>query len=340
MYGVGSINSYIGEKRNLYSYYISNIRSRFKKTGGAITYFTPWVEEALVLKNGTTSTVASGAATGINSGIRAGVGATGEFCNTRAPLSFSNFSTQNGGPCKNTNTVGRSGINAVTSNREELIDYWTGANGGSVNTGNNVTLNLANPNSVGKQIRTASNAIVRYAYSNGNLTVGGTVPHSAATGSPYGTTYLIKSNGNVTINSNIIYSGSYTSFNNVSKVVIYAKNIDIRCNVTEVDAILITASGGKVDTCSNAGGVDDRNRSNQLRVFGTVMADVVDLKRTYGAAANQGNRKDPYGMPSDGAAAEIFDYDSTILMWSEYMSGSGETDTLNITYQHELAPRY
>lgn len=333
LYSVGSINTSVGEKLNIYNSYFtskSNLEKngvRFKATGGGSTkiYFGSWVEESLMLRDGLTGTVASGAAMGLNSNY-AGVGASGAFCSTRSPLSFANNCRDGaGGPSGvGGEMVGRSGINSLVANREELIDYWIGSGTykgscGNVWGGTCQVLESANNKDI-------------YYVSGGNLTVGGNIPQN--------TTYLVKATGTVTINNLRYNNGVYNSIGAIPKVIIYAQNFNIACGVSEVDAILITAPGGHTDTCAGGGDVNSSARSVQLKIFGTVMTDSITLGRTYGAAANQGGRTDPYGTPSDGAAAEIFDYDSTILMWSEFMSGSGESDTLNTTYQHELAPRY
>ena len=328
LYSVGSINANIGAKRNIYSSYFSS-KTNLCKNGvcfgprAASTptiYFNSWVEESLIFKNGLTSSVASGAATGLNSNY-AKTGTTGEFCKARSPLTFANDCKNNGG----TNAMGRSGIDSGVGDRQELIDYWIGS-GTDVGSCGSVWGGTC------RRLESANNKNIRYV-SGGNLSVSGTIPQN--------TTYLVKASGTVTVGNLRYNTGSYDHIGAIPKVIIYAPNINIACGTSEVDAILITAPGGHVDTCAGGGDENDPARSVQLKIFGTVMTDSITLGRTYGDAANEtGSRTDPYGTPSDGAAAEIFDYDSTILMWSEFMSGSGESDTLNTTYQHELAPRY
>lgn len=328
LYSVGSIKANTGAKRNIYSSYwtnrtnlCKNVCFKPKTSSTATIYFGSWSEQSLIIRDGVTSTVASGAATGLNDGNYAKSGTTGEFCKTRSPLSFAN-------DCNTTNEVGRSKIDSAVGNRQELIDYWIG---GGTDVG---ACTSGISGGTCRKLESANNKNIYYV-SGGNLNVSGVVPRD--------TTYLIKASGTVTFTGDLRYAGgNYSMVGNIPKVVIYAQNFNIQCNVNQIDAILITASGGRTDTCSNASNdVNDRARSRQLKIFGTVMTDSIDLKRTYGAAANEnGNRTDPVGTPSDGAAAEVFDYDPTILMWSEFMSGSGESDTLQTTYQHELAPRY
>ena len=345
LYSVDNIDSKYNSKVNIYKSYKSNIASKWKQLGGNNTYFYQWVEESLIIKDGITQSVSSGAAGGLNSEDAtggAGVGTGDTFCKNGSALSFANYSTTIGNLCNGgTNRIGESGINSGITNREELIEYWVGADisEGALAASNvtaGTTLNLSQPDSsVWKQIDSATGARIRYGYSNGDINISGTVPQ--------GTTYLIQSDGVVTITSDIRYTNA-TMFSQIPKVVIYAKEVKILCSVDEVDAIIITgkgtSGGGEIDTCSNGGPINSEARSNQLKIFGMVITDGITLGRTYGSAANEGNMKDPVGTPSDGAAAEIFDFDSSILMWSEFMAGSNESDTLQTVYQHEIAPRY
>ena len=117
-------------------------------------------------------------------------------------------------------------------------------------------------------------------------------------------------------------------------MVIYGNNISIDCNVTTIDAILIAE--GTVNTCKDAknGGEDDNTnselRSHQLNIRGMVIANKLELNRTYGTA---------WGKQSN-IPAETINYDTSTMLWGRYMAGSGESDTLTTVYQHEIAPRY
>lgn len=332
MYSNGSVKADYGRKRNIYNNYYNSWNNLFKnggfkKTGGTIIQFNPWVEEALIFNTGVTSDLASGAASAKSneSGNPAKVGITGDFCSNLIPLTFANYG---GGLCGLGGSVaGNSGLNNGISDREQLIRYWANANNyrepcGSMWGG---TCNY---------IESASGETIQY-IEGGNMSVSGTISR--------GNTRLVKASGIVTITDNLRYdTGNYGSLRDIPKVIIYAQNINVACNVDEVDAILITRSGGNLDTCSDVGSdINEQKRSRQLKVFGMAITDSVDLKRTYGAAANSnGNRTDAGGIPSDGAAAEVFDFDSSILMWSEFMAGSAETDTLQTVYQREIAPRW
>ena len=337
MYSVGNIQTATAAKNNIYATYFSGRTNLCKSVcyepdpGKTKThvYVGSWVEEALNISGGITKTLASGAAMGRNSNIFRIGNTTNNICKL-SPLTLAN-------DCKTVDGMGAMGKSnipslATTANREDLINYWIkgGTNKGSCGSvwGGSCTI-----------MESASGKGIYYV-NGGNLSVSGTIPKN--------TTYLVKASGNVDITGDLVYDkGVYSLIGQIPKVVIYANNVNIHCGVNEVDAIIIAS--GNTSTCSNPSGDDylgdgfytAHNRDRQLKIFGTVMTKSIDLGRTYGSAANEtGSRTDRYGTLSDGAPAEIFDYDSTMMMWSEYMGGAAETDTLQTVYQHELAPRY
>ena len=340
----------VAAKHNIYNYYIGEVDPLFKIFGGTDTRFASWVEESLIIRDteSGTGTFASGAAMGRDSSIGnyAKVGAVGnyDFCK-RSPLSFSNIY------CTTTNGFVRGAdISSLVNfggdeNSQDLIRYWVGDTA-SLNeiTQTSDSVNLNSPNSVGVSKTNKNGMTIRYAHParGADLSISGDAV-------PDGTTYLIKVDGTAKIGGNIRYSrNTYDLVGKIPKVIIYANNINISCGVDEVDAILITT--GNLNTCSDVRASDGGNcgvsqdeycnapeRARQLKIFGTVMANSVTLGRTYGAAAWDPSR---YSYPTDGEAAEVFDYDTSIPMWSEYMGGAAETDTLQTVYQHELAPRY
>ena len=225
------------------------------------------------------------------------------------------------------------------SEREALIDYWTGgATDPGAASGVGTDVDLSGVASIGASIPSGSGATIRYIEPTGDLSIHGTIGRR--------TTVLIKSNNLVTITGDVVYENSYSSgdtLREIPKLVIYASNVDIRCGVGEVDAIIITKEGGTVNTCAEHPDIPDpadhittSARSKQLKIFGVVIADNIVLGRTYGAAAWGGSGY----SNGQGEAAEVFDFDSSILLWSEFMASSSETDTLQQVYQVEIAPRY
>ena len=340
MYSAKDVYSITTDKSNIY-------RKGYKKNGNTNEHFSSWVEHGLMIKDGSTTTVSSGAADAFhkideNGIINAGVsgGDTG-ICKL-SPLSFANKS------CDNAKGVGNFKLGNLVSgiDREDLVKYWLGMERDDNIERTTYSENLDLQDSSASYYGVIESPItkIRYTYVDGDVKLRGDVPR--------GTTYLIKTDGTVTIEGDIRYYSQtekdkdpvYTQKSDIPKVIIYAKSVKISCKVNRVDAIIITAHGGEVDTCYNRD--NGETSENQLRIFGIVYTDKILLKRTYGAAAWDGKRqiKSADGtlkkVTSDGLAAEVFDYDATIPMWSEHMSGSAETDTLQVMYQHELAPRY
>ena len=334
MYTNSTIKAKVADKRNVYAGYKGNM-GNFTTQGSTSTgktHYGSWVEEGLVIgaSGGVTTggnfAFASGAALGYrNEPEKANTGVDGDLaCSKMAPLTIAN----SGGSCGYPSGIG-SEFKDNNDNRRELIDYWVQS--------------TQNP--------TASGAKIVYSNSNsiGNVTV------------PKKETWIYDANGIFTITGNIKYEDGYnasSTLRDIPKVVIYADNVNISCNVIEVDAIIITKAGGKVDTCSEHSNVpepeemvDNPMRSNPLRIFGMVITDYITLGRTYGSAAwkdekcssvNNDLDKDRYDPRCNGqlAAAEVFDFDSSILLWSEFMASAAETDTMQVVYQNEIAPRY
>lgn len=150
-------------------------------------------------------------------------------------------------------------------------------------------------------------------------------------------------NGTITINGDIKYSGSYSTIDSIPKVIIYADNIIINCDVERIDAVLIAK--GKIETCPFAEGDEKKNnlgspaRSVQLRINGAVIAGgSVSFDRSYGAGTGANSM-----IP-----AEIINMDPSWYLWaadSIGVSGASmehdNTEGLMIpTYTCELPPRY
>lgn len=140
-------------------------------------------------------------------------------------------------------------------------------------------------------------------------------------------------NDDLIISGNLTYGGSYSSFDNMPKIVVYAKNIKIYCDVTRIDAVLIAKES--VNTCVNGYGntpdVNDELRSNQLTINGAILAESLELNRTYGAATGA----------NSAIPAEIINFDPTLYMWGSSLSSDSDSSTaIDSVYINELAPRY
>jgi hypothetical protein len=142
--------------------------------------------------------------------------------------------------------------------------------------------------------------------------------------------------GNVYIMSNIVYGtdagGTWAiNANGTSNIpsftlVVTGGNIYIGHNVTELDGIYVAQSanghGGSIYTCSNGFAPMDAaglyaNCSNQLIVYGSFIADQVNLMRTFGTLENAQSTENPRtgttrtcanGGTKKVCAAEVFDF--------------------------------
>lgn len=332
IYSVNKLYAATASKRNVYRSYIGNVRNNFTTSGGGATYFGSWSEHGVTIKDASTSTVASGAST-------APYGNSGPFCKDRSPLTFSNDCS------RSSSSAGNSGIpSGVGNNRDDLIKYWLGSDYGD----------LAKNGSDWIEINTDGGGIIEYQHVTGNWRYettdqqdGGTIMLEK------GKTKIWVVDGRATFRANFkIPAMSNVGVKDIPKFIVYAQNINILCDVTEIHAILITKPGGKIRTCvtdddrTSTYEIPDANsskRSKQLRIFGTVITDYIDLDRTYGGGATKNLSSDNHEVrqiTNEDKPAEIFDFDPTILLWTEQRSSTTETSSLQTVYQKEVAPRY
>lgn len=311
----GNVTTAVSNKRVIW-----NVFGYTPFSEGSATVFGSWVEQA-VISNGEVKGLASGAASGLannNVGSGSKEGTNFSLCNYRAPLSFANYGDKVCG--SDMNMTGKFGASSTVLNRAALADYW-GSAGGDVGS---VSVNLG-AGDFGSAIGSATGKDIRYLASSGTVTIGNSYINPNMT-------RIVKA-ASVMIGDNIVYNdGGYDSLQTVPKAVIYSSgNITIGCNVNRVDAILIAE--GSIYTCDEyiaSGTVREYARSNQLKINGALIGDTLILGRTYG------NTK---GVNS-GTPAEVINYDSSALLWGASMASAEESDTLTVTYQHELAPRY
>ncbi|MCQ2049636.1 MAG: hypothetical protein MJZ22_01330 [Candidatus Saccharibacteria bacterium] len=143
---------------------------------------------------------------------------------------------------------------------------------------------------------------------------------------PSGEKRVIRSSGELTIDANIVYDE--TELDSIYKVpltVIYAPNgIKIGPNVTRIDAWIITDK--TLNTCYPKD--DPCNKS--LTINGTVLANKIELNRTYGAGAG---KRSSY-------PAELFNLSSSTYMYAAAAMRKQDAKKLENVYSRELAPRY
>lgn len=168
-------------------------------------------------------------------------------------------------------------------------------------------------------------------YQARQVNIGGTVPK--------GRQIIIRASGTVTIDADIVHeAGSYGHSSELPQLVIMAKDIIIRPDVTRVDAWLI-ASSGTVNTCDTIvrparewlSGLDVPACGKQLQINGPVIARHLQLRRTHHKPGMTDG--DHPGIP-----AEIINLRPDAYMWgSDYSRRSGIIKTM---YLRELPPRY
>lgn len=247
-------------------------------------------------------------------------GTGGDFCKYRTPLSFANYSTEDFSLCPNIN--GQTGTFGYNLPRFNIIASMEGLKN------NGVTVGTSDETIAGRTV----------------------------TGRE-----IIATKGSVTITGNIIYNDDskvYYSLEEVPKMLIYANDVNISCDVTRVDAIIFAA--GTLNTCSDGprNGDGSLNReaeaySKQLVINGAIIAKTIYFNRTYGAVNLE--KLDSADDKTDGdikskcsnnvracasIPAEIVNYDNSILVMGKDSNTATTKTNLVTVYQRELAPRY
>lgn len=121
-------------------------------------------------------------------------------------------------------------------------------------------------------------------------------------------------NGSVDINGNITYTGTWNGLSGTtgmpSFTLIASGNIYISPNVTELDGTFV-AQGGTIYTCDNAGAVPSPLHhycSNQLKIYGSLVASHIDFMRTLGTLSQAANPSSNLCGSADPNAAEVICY--------------------------------
>ena len=290
----------------------------YSSTGGNIRAYGSWIESG-ISSTGIISGLSSGAATGSTADGIGGSkeGTAANYCKYRTPLSFSNYSNI-GTLCPNTEATGQIGNAGAKLDKNSLVEYI--ARGTTTNTdGNNIDINGKNNYT---ETTSENNVNIRYTYKDGDISLRGTTVEKNVT-------HVVRASGTITINGDITYADEdYKNLDEIPKLILYAENINIACGVKRLDAIII--ANKTVNTCSDSNDINSRANSNQLRINGVIIADKLELKRTYGAATGT----------NSGEPAEIINYDTSIILWSNAMTDTGSSNVMTATYQRELAPRY
>ena len=146
-----------------------------------------------------------------------------------------------------------------------------------------------------------------------------------------GLTRVIDAKGyTITINQdiNFLSNQTYISMEEIPKLILFAKNIEITCNVTRIDAVLIAEKD--INTCSNSNDINSEMNSRQLMINGSIISNTLSANRTYGAAKGANSI-----IP-----AEIINYDTTLYLWGGNKADITNSGKLESTILREIAPRY
>lgn len=146
---------------------------------------------------------------------------------------------------------------------------------------------------------------------------------------------LYAPNTTVTVNGDINYTdGVLNATEDIPQVIIIAENINIRENVSNIDAWLVAVGSGEdgsINTCSNYS-ADANLTINQcddlLTVNGPVSANHLHLRRTAGSGS--GNQS--------GNPAEIFNLRPDAYIWA--MNRARESGQPSTVFTLELPPRF
>lgn len=162
----------------------------------------------------------------------------------------------------------------------------------------------------------------------GDITAKGLDPNNFFSSHPF----VVYSSGDLVISTNILSTTSRTYSQNFTPqaILIAEGNIKIDQTVTNLDAWIV--AGGEVDTCTSghdAISLHSNVCNQQLTIRGTILANKISLKRTYGGDVNTGSINTP---------AEIIHYTPALMLFTARES---ERSLLpETTYLHKLPVRY
>ncbi len=181
-------------------------------------------------------------------------------------------------------------------------------------------------------------------------------------------TLILKAAGDITISHNIELTADFKTIQQLPQIIIYTTGkITIDPIVERIDAWLIAGSvdssgaNGTIDTCSSfiqkkteaevkEGPHNPQDCSKQLIVNGPIIANKVNLRRTYGAE-RWGRSADNYDPAVDkedsssrsaesrAATAEVFNLSADVYLWA-YAQAGRYSSSYNEAYIRELPPRY
>ena len=218
----------------------------------------------------------------------------------RIPLTIPNASCTGSGPAGGLTSA--VGITKAASDKESIVDL------------------LASGDSTANHTHSSSSMILNKAI------IGSTIENS--------NTKVFSAESDITITADggdLDYLNStYLTYSQMPKLIIYSKtNINISCDINRIDALLI--ANDTVNTCADSDNINSQKNSRQLFINGAIIAKRLIANRTYGAATGANSI----------VPAEIINFDPTLYQFGSSAEADDDaTGRLDITYTHELAPRF
>ncbi len=219
-----------------------------------------------------------------------------------------------------TNLASQSGAMAGSGDPQASWSYLTFANQPSFGSFTAQPSNLGSIPNVRGAVRTArDNGAAINTDVTGNFTTS-SIPNL----NDFTDSRSITATGTITIDQNIQYrNGPYANAGQIPQLILIGNNINITPNVTRIDAWLVAS--GTINTCSTS---DSRASvcGSQLRINGPVMADQLNLRRTY------------RNLSQLNEAAETINLRGDAYLWANRVAQS--TGTWQTMHTTELPPRY
>ena len=292
IYSAGDLELLASEKQHVDGY---NNFNDILNNGGPFYVFGSWAELGLVA-NGKVKGFSSGAGTGFSSTEDARLAGSG------------------------------SGVSGLGGSEENPLNYCArnALSFANINCSKNVVGEIEGGNT-----RSDDKSVLISRFADEIKVIGGDTwngPEETETG-----TNVYRSDGDLKIAQDIKYidGKNYSNLKEIPKTIIYTKgDILISCKVKRIDAVLI--ADGDINDCYDSDNINAKDNSTQLKINGSVIADTLTLKRTYGAATGY-NTVIP---------AEIINYDTSLYLWANGESDVVKSGKIVTAYQQELSPRY
>jgi hypothetical protein len=250
--------------------------------------------------------------TRVVSGVSTSYGSWAEY-GASAPGVIKNFASASGLAGGYANSPGQGAWSKLTfANAQGQFGTFTAANDPGQRIPDYASTIVASQPAQGgafpNTLTSGSNASGVYTVSTDVTVNGGTLGKHAGTNKGE-SIVLFAQNNTVTIAGDIKYDdGPYAGIDQIPQMVIIAKKIIIKPNVTQIDSWLIAndPSDGSITTCDDPGTLTVSRCDQQLIINGPVMARTLNLRRTAGAE-----------RASPTMSAEVINLQGSTYLWSQ-----------------------